>query len=226
MTGRSRKLPAKKAGRIASAATGRRATAKSPPPPAAAKPSAPPAPEPQVLLDLEPVVSGGFMNDRLDLTVRGRVAGEALEELVLLRDDVPVSRMQFGEADGRALARLPDGSMAPQRTFQFSMPLPGETEAGVLRCALLARTVDAREHLVRFGIMVDPTGAPPGHVVAGPLTPPGAAAGLLPHVIMFVERAAIDLAGTLTVQGWAVSMTRIVTIQAFAADLRVLPHRA
>lgn len=221
MTARSRKMPAKKAGRIASAATGRRTTAKSAPSPAAAKPSPPPAPEPQVLLDLEPVVSGGFMNDRLDLTVRGRVAGEALEELVLLRDDVPVSRMQFGEADGRALARLPDGSMAPQRTFQFSMPLPGETEAGVLRCALLARTVDAREHVVRFGIMADPTGAPPGHVVAGPLTPPGAAAGLLPHVIMFVERAAIDLAGTLTVQGWAVSMTRIVTIQAFAADLRV-----
>ncbi|OJW28128.1 MAG: hypothetical protein BGO51_24865 [Rhodospirillales bacterium 69-11] len=220
MKARDAREPARKGGGSTGSRTRRpAASAKSAP---AAQPSRPQTPpEPPVLIDLEPVVSGGFMNGRLDLTVRGRVAGQGVEELVLQRDDVDVSRMQVGESDQRAMVRLPDGTLVPQQTFQLTLPLPADVPFGVVRCGLQARSAEARTHAVRFGIMVDPAAVPPGHVVAGPLTPPGAVAGLHPPVILFVERAALDLGGTLTLHGWAVARTRIVTIQAFVGDGRV-----
>ncbi|MBN8929029.1 MAG: hypothetical protein J0H19_20675, partial [Rhodospirillales bacterium] len=220
MKARDAREPARKGGGSTGSRTRRpAASAKSAP---AAQPSRPQTPpEPPVLIDLEPVVSGGFMNGRLDLTVRGRVAGQGVEELVLQRDDVDVSRMQVGESDQRAMVRLPDGTLVPQQTFQLTLPLPADVPFGVVRCGLQARSAEARTHAVRFAIMVDPAAVPPGHVVAGPLTPPGAVAGLHPPVILFVERAALDLGGTLTLHGWAVARTRIVTIQAFVGDGRV-----
>ncbi len=48
-------------------------------------------------IDIDPVVSAGFIHDRYDLLVRGRAVSRLpIEELAISLDDVVVGRVQFG----------------------------------------------------------------------------------------------------------------------------------
>src|SRR5215469_1505518 len=52
-----------------------------------------------VTIDIDPVVSAGYIHDRYDLLIRGRaVSRSALEEVAVSLDDAVVGRVQFGEA--------------------------------------------------------------------------------------------------------------------------------
>lgn len=180
-----------------------------------------PPPAPAIVIDIDPNVSGGFIHGRFDLVIRGRVAAAApIEEAMLRVGDNVVTRAEFGDPDRAAPTTLPDGTPARQRAFQFSLPMMQDA-AAPCRCTIMVRTGDSQVHTETFDLHVDPTATPPVSVLTGPTQPVHTYEGVRPPVVLYVERAAIDSDGTLTLHGWSVAMTRIITVQAFIDDSRI-----
>ena len=178
---------------------------------------------PPILIELDTETSGGFIHDRFDVQLRGRVAaGLPIEALELFADERAVSRIDYGQPHRAPATTLPDGTPGRERMFQFNLPRePAEAE-GV--CNLRLRAIEpgrpgaTRNHspwrLTR-------PAREPVRVVSGPQRPlarPGEAAR---RSSLYVERAAIDADGALLVHGWAVAMNPVVTVQAFLADQRL-----
>ena len=177
---------------------------------------------PPILIDIDPGISGGFIHGRFDLVIRGRIAAAGpIEEATLLVDDALVARAQFGDPQRAAPATLPDGSEGRQRAFQFSVPMLQDAAQGARRCVIMARVGDSQTHTEAFELAVEPAASPPISLVSGPTQPVHAYDGVRPPVVLYVERAAIDSDGQLTVHGWAVAATRVITIQVFVDETRI-----
>jgi ADP-heptose:LPS heptosyltransferase/GT2 family glycosyltransferase len=175
-----------------------------------------------VLIDIDPGLSGGFIHGRFDLSIRGRIAAlDSIEEAALHVDDQPVSRIQFGEPGLAAPVTLPDGREGRQRAVQFTLPQPSATADGPRRCAIVVRTGDGQTHSTTFHLRVESAGEHPVIVTDGPTAPSSSYDGVRPPVVLYVERAAIDQDGLLTLHGWCVSNTRVITVQAFIGDNRI-----
>ena len=72
-----------------------------------------PAPGPPILVELDPVLSGGFILGRFDITIRGRaLSRDPIEEIGLIADGGMVSCLQYGNPEPADLVALPDGTEA------------------------------------------------------------------------------------------------------------------
>ncbi|MEA2775402.1 MAG: hypothetical protein QOF90_808, partial [Acetobacteraceae bacterium] len=142
------------------------------------------------------------------------------------------SAASYGQPERAAASVMPDGSPARQRAFRFNLPRPREnepreTQPGVEpgaepeRCAfqIIARTEDGFEYAEDYAIALDATAPTPVSIISGP-TRLALASGARPHVVMYIERGTIDIDGILSVQGWAVSLGSISTVQIFAGETR------
>ncbi|MGA3399264.1 MAG: glycosyltransferase family 9 protein [Acetobacteraceae bacterium] len=188
--------------------------------------AAPPddAPAPQIVIQVDPAVSGGFIHGRFDVQIRGRVASSAaVEELDLETDGVVVARAVFGQPDRAPSVLMPDGTPGRQRAFQLSLPRPQDRAAEPCLCVLRARTSDGHRHTEALDLAIDPTASEPIVVRSGPGVAGAAHLGGRPQIVLYVERATLDGDGNLAVHGWAVAMTAIVAVQVFAGDHQRLP---
>ncbi|MDR3535508.1 MAG: glycosyltransferase family 9 protein [Acetobacteraceae bacterium] len=178
--------------------------------------------KPAILIDIDPNISGGFIHGRFDLIIRGRIAAEEpIEEATLLVGETLVSRTQFGEPERAAPVTLPNGAMGHQRAFQFSVPLLQDTAQGPCRCVITARTGETQTHSEAFDLSVEPADSPPITLVSGPSQLVHADDGVHPPIVLYVERAGIDGDGLLSLHGWAVAFTRVITIQVFVDETRI-----
>ena len=223
-TGTRKRAAERSIGDIATTApeTGAQVTPDPDPPDAAAAAMA--GPGPVILIEIDPGVSGGFVHGRFDVMIRGRVVSESpIEEVRLQVGDWVTSTASFGQPERAAIGIMPDGTQGRQRGFKFNLPRPGD--GGAERCAfqIIARTEDGFEHAEDFEIDVDPTAGDPVAVVSGPA---GATATVVrPYVEMYIECGTIDADGTLSVQGWAVSLGPTLAVQIFADEERISKAR-
>ncbi len=190
-----------------------------------ATPEPEPEPErlpPQIQVDIDPAISAGFIHDRYDLLIRGRVVSSApIEEAALLLDGMVVGRVQYGPADRAAQTVLPDGTGAAQNVFHLSLPLLRAQPHRMCTCVVAVRTQDGDTHEESFDISVDPSSSMPVSIAAGPTRSSLTYAHVRPPVVLYVERAALDDSGQLLVHGWAVSLTAMVTVQVFVDETRI-----
>ena len=64
-----------------------------------------------ILIDIDRAVSGGFIEGRFELQIFGRVASAAsVDEVELIADGEPVSKVLFGQSDDAAAVVLPVGT--------------------------------------------------------------------------------------------------------------------
>ncbi len=192
---------------------GRKAT------PTAAKRARPPL---QMRVDIDPAITSGYINDRYDLLIRGRVVSSAsVEEVAMLVDGMVVGLVQYGEAERSADASLPDGSSGAQYVFHINLPLRRADAHRGCPCVIAVRTRDNDRYEENFELSVDTASASPVSVASGPTRSAQSYAHVRPPVVLYVERAALDDDGQLLVHGWAVSLTAMVTVQVFVDGERI-----
>ncbi len=179
---------------------------------------------PPILIQIDPAVSGGFINGRFDVQLRGRVASSAaIEAIELETDGIVVARAVFGQPQRAPAMTMPDGTPFRQRPFQLTLPRPQNGADAPCLCLIRASTSDGHSHTEVLDLAIDPTAPEPVMVRSGPVLVGAAVAGGQPQIVLYVERAALDSDGNLTVHGWAVAMTRIVTVQVFADEIERMP---
>ena len=193
------------------------------PEPVSAEPDAagtPPARLP-VIIEVDPRVTGGFLLDRFDVMVRARIVSvSTIQSATLVADDGDRSTTTFGPTPSDMTQTLPNGMVVQQRTVQFNLARPRERAGEPCPCRIIALDVNGEVYEQDFQLTIEPEGMPPVHVSDGPLLPEGAATGRVP-AILYVERAAIDADGVLTVDGWGISLSPVVIVQVFAGETRV-----
>ncbi len=179
-------------------------------------------PDALVLIELEPGLTGGFIRNRFDITICGRVTSDVpLAETRLQVGDWVTSAAYYSQPERQAGGSSSDGSAGRPRPFRFN--LPRQLQGSAERCAfeVIARTISGLEYAEQFEIDLDPVAEPPVSLVSGPSRSTSDGTAHRPHVVMYVERGAIDADGVLLVQGWAISLTPISSIQIFAGVERV-----
>ena len=179
------------------------------------------APPPSVRVEIDPVTGGGYHRNRYDLEIRGRVvATEPIEAADLLHGEAVVGCVEYGATDVIAETML-DSKPAGQVAFHFDWPIARDEAAQRTTCAIAVRTRGGHSHIERFDVSVEPTAAPPLLILSGSTCSAADYAGVLAPIRLHTERAALDARGLLQVQGWAVSVEPIVTVQAFIGDERI-----
>ena len=191
-------------------------------PPVGAASEAEEAPDEFVLIELDPGLSGGFIRNRFDITVSGRVSSDVpLVETRLQVGDRVTSATYYGQPERPGTANSPGGPALRPRAFRFN--LPRQPQGLAERCAfeVITRTSSGLEYAQEFQVDLDPVAEPPVSLVSGPCRSASDGAAYRPYVVMYVERGAIDPDGVLLVQGWAVALTSISAVQVFAGTERV-----
>ncbi len=172
---------------------------------------------PPILIELDAEVSGGYVNGRFDVMIRGRaVSASPIEEIRLQVGDWVTGTAAFGQSDRAVVAVLPDGSAARQRAFRFNLPRPGDGRVETCGFQVIARTQDGFEHAESFVIAIDPDADSQVSIVTGPIRSDSVA--IRPHAVIYIERGTIDTDGALSVQGWAIALTPVHEVQIFAGD--------
>ena len=176
----------------------------------------------QIQVDIDPAITSGFIHDRHDLLIRGRVVSSTpIDEASLLLDGTAVGRVQYGLANQAAQTVLPDGTSAMQYVFHLNLPLHRDQGHRIRTCVLAVRTQDGDLYEERFDLLVDSSGSVPISVAAGPTCSSLTYAHVKPPVMLYVERAALDNRGQLLVHGWAVSLTAMVAVQVYVDEARI-----
>ncbi len=172
---------------------------------------------PVILIEIDAAISGGFVRDRFDVMIRGRAVSVApIEGIRLQVGDLVTGSASFARPDRAAAAVLPDGTPARQRAFQFNLSRPGDGRTEACAFQIIARTSDGVERAEDFRIEIDPEAGDPVAVIVGPThCGPGMDR---PDAVMYIERAVLDPDGMLSVQGWAIALSPVITVQVFAAE--------
>ena len=181
-------------------------------------------PEASVQIDIDPTVPGGFIHNRFDLQVRGRIVSTvAIESVEILVDAQPVARIQY--APTRSTPRLPspDGKPLIQQAFQVSLPGRQDRTDPTRHILVRAHTIEGQTHDQAFDLAIDPAGPKRVTVLSGPTTPMRQYPDVRPPIVLYVERALLDQDGNLLVKGWSIAATSVVTVQGFIGDEERLP---
>ncbi|HEY7580005.1 MAG TPA: glycosyltransferase family 9 protein [Acetobacteraceae bacterium] len=172
----------------------------------------------RIAIDIDPVVSAGFIHERYDLSIRGRAVSSApLEEVAISLEGAAVGRVQFGAADQLEL----DDDSGILHVFHINVPLPRAQANRTCQCVVAARTQTGNVRSETYELAIDPAGPLPVTVISGPTSSSHAYTHARPPVVLYVERAAMDGQGQVLVHGWAVSLNPMVTIQVFVEDERI-----
>jgi ADP-heptose:LPS heptosyltransferase/GT2 family glycosyltransferase len=169
-----------------------------------------PAHTAKVMLDIDPAVTAGFINDRYDVLVRGRVvANQPVESVTLLRDGAVVSLVGFGTT----------AETGPrQHAFHVNVPLGRKEATGHCKCFLTVKLTNGEVHEQYYEFVLDGAAGAPVSIRSGRTLPMSAYANLRPAIILYVERAVLDDSGRLQLIGWAVSQNPMATIRVFLGD--------
>jgi ADP-heptose:LPS heptosyltransferase/GT2 family glycosyltransferase len=177
------------------------------------------SPPPQIQVDIDPGITAGYIHDRYDLLIRGRVVSSVpIEEAAMLVGDVVVGRVQYGQSDHVPEVGLADGSTGLQYVFHIHLPLRRAEVHRMRGCVVAVGTRDNDAYRQSFELAIDPANSMPVSVAAGTTRSSSTYARVRPPVVLYVERAVLDDSGQLQVHGWAVSLTTMVTVQVFADD--------
>ena len=176
---------------------------------------------PDVIIDLEPPIAAYLVPERVDITLRGRVSSRLpLETLTLSAGGADLINAEYGQPERAVVINRPGDGDWSQREFLFQLPLARELAAGELSCRLTAHTAAGVEN--RDFILVIATGDIPEASILPLVTAPlFDHAGGYPPILLCVERAAVWGDGHLSLQGWAVSMTPVIAIQAYLGEDRI-----
>jgi ADP-heptose:LPS heptosyltransferase/GT2 family glycosyltransferase len=174
-----------------------------------------PAKAPRAIrIDIDPVITAGFIHDRYDLLVRGRVVSEEpVEEVEIKLDDLVIGRVRYGEPEQNG-----DGGVS---VFHVNVPLRRAEASATCACTVVARTEGGATHSERFSFAVDPSSPMPVVVTSGPTHSSGTHADVRPPIVLYVERAALDDGGQLLVHGWAIALSPVDAVEVFLDGERI-----
>lgn len=175
-----------------------------------------------VQIELDADASGGFINGRFDILLRGRVVSSTpVEALELMVGANPVSRIDYGEPLRAATTTMPDGTPGRECSFQFTLH---HEQASAARESVVQIRVMGSDRLLGkqdFTIVTDTSRPDSVQVTSGPRRPMLSLIGTRPPVILYVERASLTEDGAFVLRGWTVAMNALITVQAFLGEHRL-----
>ena len=175
-----------------------------------------------IRIDIDPAIIAGYIHDRYDLLVRGRVVSDVpVEEVTVRLDDAVVGRVQYGPTDLMAQDGPADGDGDTQYVFRVNLQLRRAQAHRMCTFTIGARTQHGDTYEDSFDLSVDPSNSMPISVASGPTRSSAKYARVWAPVVLYVERAALDDSGQVLVLGWAVSLAAMVTVQVFLNEERI-----
>ena len=176
-----------------------------------------------IRIDIDPAISAGYIHDRYDLLVRGRVVSDVpVEEIAIRLDDAVIGRVQFGRSDQVPQTSAADDGTGIQHVFHLNLPLRRAEAHRMCTCIVAARTQNGDTHEQSFDLSVDPSSAVPVSVASGPTRSSLRATRMCGRRWCSMSSARRwTTAGQLLVQGWAVSLTAMVAVQVFIDEERI-----
>jgi ADP-heptose:LPS heptosyltransferase/GT2 family glycosyltransferase len=108
-----------------------------------------------------------------------------------------------------------------QRLFRFTLSHRRDVAPGRRPFVIAARTIDGTVQEQAFELEIDPTDVPPVRMIAGPLQPDLGDTTAVAPAALYVERAMINDAGIIVIDGWGLAHSPIVAIQAFVGETRI-----
>ncbi|HEX2942037.1 MAG TPA: glycosyltransferase, partial [Rhodopila sp.] len=173
-------------------------------------------------IDVDPGLPSGFMFERFEVMVRGRVVSPAsIVEVRLERSGQLSSVASYGQPERATIVSMPDGEQWRQREFQFNLPFVANADRGQKTFQIVARTIDNLECAETFVVELDHSAPAPVVLISGPSRGMPIAGRFRPHALLYIERGTIDNYGQLSVYGWAVAMSPILAVHVYAGEKRV-----
>jgi ADP-heptose:LPS heptosyltransferase/GT2 family glycosyltransferase len=167
----------------------------------------------QVQVDIDPGITAGFIHDRYDIQVSGRVvANRPVENVTASLDNVAVGRVTYATSDEPT---------DHQYIFSINLPMRRSVMRRQCICLFTVRLTTGETHEARYELAVDPTGAMPVSILSGRTQSAAEYIGMQAPVLLYVERTALDDDGRLQVFGWAVSQRSLATVQVLVNDLGI-----
>jgi ADP-heptose:LPS heptosyltransferase/GT2 family glycosyltransferase len=169
--------------------------------------------EPVVVIEIDPMLSGGPTANRFDVMISGRVVSVVpIKEIRLQVEDWVTGTSSFDQPERAAACVMPDGRPGRQRIFQFNLPRPRGVELERCTFRIVACTAGDREYAENFEIEVASAGAGSVALISGKISSSMTADHGLPDALMYFERGAIDDDGFLSVEGWTLSFGRVKAV--------------
>jgi len=175
-----------------------------------------------VIIEVDGNVTGGVLLDRFDVLLRARVVSiTTIRSATLIADGGPRSSMSFGPEPSELTQTLPNGVVVQQRTLQFALSRRLDAAGEPCPCRIVTVDEQGTTHEQDFELVIDPAASPPVRIGSGPLQPPATTGDRVP-VILYVERAVIEPGGKFTLEGWAISLTQVMVVQAYLGEHRIV----
>ena len=166
----------------------------------------------EVRVDIDPGVTAGFIHDRYDIQMRGRVvASEPVQDIAVSVDGAVVGRISYGS----------DEATGNQYLFSVNLPMRRTMLRREYNCLFTVKLTTGDTHEARYELAVDPTGPIPVSILSGRIQSAEAYGGVRTPVLLYVERAVLDDDGRLQVFGWAISQRSLTAVQVLVNDQRI-----
>lgn len=163
----------------------------------------------QMDIRLNGSITSGVILGRYDITVTGQViADQPVEKVSLVVDDETRAFCLYGKDAG------------DRQLFVLTLAQRKGAEADLTSFDIVARTKAGHEQRTAFRIFNEPENPRAARLVDGPILDLSLGKGALTPIMLYVERAAIDLNGALHVEGWCVALTQIVAVQVLVGGHR------
>lgn len=177
--------------------------------------------KPATVIELDPLAPGGFIGDRFDILLRGRICSiTPIVEVRLQIGERVIGVASFGEEPAETTVAPTGGGPALRHLFQFTLPRAGEEAAAPCPFQIIGRSEDGTEQTETYELHPDAaTGQ--NHVVGGPTAADVLAGPIRPAIVIYIERALLDPDGVLSVSGWALASAPVLALQIFAGEERV-----
>lgn len=167
----------------------------------------------EVQLDIDPGITAGFIHDRYDIQVHGRIFARQPVEYVGVSLD--------GDVVGRVAYGTPDEASGNQYVFNINLPMRRSAMRRQCICLFTVRLTTGETYEARYELAVDPTGPVAVSIISGRIHSATEYGGMGAPVLLYVERAALDDDGRLQVFGWAISQRSLATVQVLVNDQRI-----
>ena len=176
---------------------------------------------PSIHIDIDPMVSAGFIHDRYDLLIQGRaVSPVPIEQIEVAVDGALIGRLEYGSMEGMPGGPADDSGLT-QYAFYVNVPLPRVDAYRACACVITAKEQDGGSFAQQFVLSVDPDSERPVTVASGPTHPTSVYSHVRPPIVLYVERAALDDHGALLVIGWVISRYAMVAVQALIGEQKL-----
>ena len=173
-------------------------------------------------IEIQSAVHAEIVDDRHALNIRGRVVSMSpVLSVALLVDGAVAGEMLYNQPDKRPDGAPSRGLAITQQFFVLVLSLPVTSATGPRQFVIEARGTGGQAQREHFALTLDAANPREARVTTGQVQSSASPWIARPPVLLHVERATVDQSGQVVVQGWAIALSALTTLDFFVNDDRL-----